>query len=415
MKSYACVRSLGRQGVGTLVASEHESIPLFSSRYCDERATLASPSEDLHAYRDDLLGLASRRDVATVFPTREHDAYLLAKYRDRFERHAAPVVPSLDTLEKAHDRLRLDEEAAAAGVPRPETRLLSDVEDWEAELIVKSRFNLLTGDYVDSCPPDRVAEVKTVRHLEPGVPPDPDELRDEMGHEPIVQEFVPKGEKWMFCALYDRGEPLATYQHREVRGNSWIGGGGVYRVSAHSPALEEVALDLLDHLEWHGLACLEYIRDANTGEWKFLELNPKLWQSLPSTVRANADFPRYYWLQATGRVGEIDPEYDPGVGCHMLYGELSYLRSLRTDESPLVERPSVPGTVRDVVASCLDQPRFDYLHPDDPAVFVGCLGALLRSDGTDGEAEGTRAPRWGSPSERTVPDARLPDDHRSTD
>jgi hypothetical protein len=121
------------------------------------------------------------------------------------------------------------------------------------------------------------------------------------------------------------------------------------------------------------------LRDANTGEWKLLEVNPKLWQSLPSTVRANADFPYYYWLQATDRSDDIDPSYDVGVGCHMLYGEFSHLLSIVRDESPLVERPSLGRTAWDVLRSCFEQPNFDSIHRDDPKLFLYGIRAALSS------------------------------------
>lgn len=383
MKSYACMRSLARRGVRTVLAADCEGVPHRSSRYCDESVTVPAPREDPSAFVDALLELAAREDVETIYPTREADVFLLAQHRDRFERHVSLPIPTADTLETVHDRLRLFEAARDAGVGMPETQLLSDVDAWDADRIVKSRFNVLTAAYVDGFPDDEIAEVKSVRHLQAGVSPDLAGIRATMRHEPIVQAFVPKREKYMVCALYDHGECLATYQHEEIRGNSWIGGGGVYRKSTDCPDVEAEAVHLLDHVGWHGLACLEYIRDANTGEWKLLEINPKLWQSLPSTIRANADFPYYYWLQARGRPGAIDPSYTVGVGCHMLYGELAHLASIVRDESPLVERPSLGRTTWDVLRSCLEQPRFDYLHRDDPKQFLDGIRAILSSGGSD--------------------------------
>jgi len=49
--------------------------------------------------------------------------------------------------------------------------------------------------------------------------------------------------------------------------------------------------DLLDWLDWHGLACIEYIGDADTGEFVLVEINPRMWQSLAGAVAAGADFP----------------------------------------------------------------------------------------------------------------------------
>lgn len=377
--SYPCVRSLGSRGINTVVASEHAYPPVFASRFCDERLELPPPREDLVAYKDTLLKIAAREDVRTAIPLREEDAYVFSRYEDEFADHLDLVVPPLDALERVADRVLLAEAAEAAGVPAPETRTLDEVDDWSGECIVKSRYNLLTDAYVDSFPPGEADTAKDVRHLRPGETPDVGALREEMRHVPIVQEFVPKADEYMFAALYDRGEPLATFQHRQIRGDSYVGGGGVYRRSVYIPELEAVARDLLAELDWHGLACIEYMEHAETGEFVLTEINPRMWQSLPSTVHAGADFPYYYWLRATGRADEIDASYELDSGSHSPHGELGYLVSVLRDESPYVERPGLVETAREMLSSLYRHPHFDYTHPDDPGVFVRGVRRMLHS------------------------------------
>ncbi|QZP38877.1 carboxylate--amine ligase [Halobaculum magnesiiphilum] len=379
-----CVRSLARQGVGTVVASEKPNVPAAASRYCDEAVTLPRPREGLVPYRDALLALAEREDVRTIVPVRPEDTYLLSRYESSFAEHVSLVVPSMAQLERVFDRLRLVAAAEAAGVPVPETRRLSDVDDWTPELLIKSRYNVLTDAYLDELGPDDANVVKGIHHVGRGETPDIEGIRTEMCHDPIVQEFVRTDGEFMFTGLYDHGEPLATFQHRQIRGNSYTGGGGVYRRSIADPELEEVGRALLAELDWHGLACIEYMRDAATGEYVLTEINPRMWQSLPSTVHAGADFPWYYWLAATGRADAIDDGYDVGVGTHMLYGELGYLLSVLTEDSPHVERPSLPGTLREICASIVREPRFDYLKLDDPGPFVAGARRVLPDRVADG-------------------------------
>ncbi|WP_313694393.1 carboxylate--amine ligase [Halorarum halobium] len=378
-RSYPTMRSLASKGINTVVASENAHPPVFASRFCDERHRVPAAEDDLAAYRDGLLELAAREDVRTAVPLREEDAYVFSRYYDAFDEHLDLVVPPLDALERVHDRMLLAEAAEAAGVPAPETRPLDEVDDWSGGNIVKSRYNLLTDAYVDSYPGGEAGKEKDVIHLRPGETPDVDELCDGMSHVPIVQECVPKDDEYMFAGLYDHGEPLATFQHRQIRGDSYVGGGGVYRKSVSIPELERVARDLLSELDWHGLACIEYMEHAETGEFVLTEINPRMWQSLPATIHAGADFPHYYWLQATGRADEIDPGYDLGTGSHSPRGELVYLASLLTDESPYVDRPGFLRTVGEMLASFYRQPHFDYTHIDDPVVFVSGFGRMIRN------------------------------------
>jgi len=181
-------------------------------------------------------------------------------------------------------------------------------------------------------------------HLLAGETPDNAALVDEMDHEPIVQESIPSTAEYMIGGLYDHGEPLATFQHRQIRGDTYAGGGGVYRESVAIPELDSVARTLLDELDWHGLACIEYMRHEETGEFVLTEINPRTWQSLTSTVRVGADFPLYYWRATMGERDRIDCDYEVGVGTHSLHGELEHLLSIFRNDSPSSLRSPVEFT-----------------------------------------------------------------------
>lgn len=401
-KSYSCVRSPSQHGVRTVVASEYDDAPAASSRFCDEAVTIPSPADDLLEYRDALLELARRPDITTILPLRPQDTYLFSLYQEQFEEHVSLVTPPMDTLRIVHDRTQLVSAAEAAGVPVPNTRLLSDVptDNREEKLIVKSRYNLLAGEYLDSYS-DRESDIeKSVTHLDPSTTLQRQSMIDQMEHEPIVQEFIPSSHEYVFGALYDHGEPLATFQHRQIRGDSYTGGGGVYRKSTEISELDRVGRRLLESINYHGLACIEYMEHEQTGEFYLTEINPRLWQSVPCAVRAGAEFPWYYYLHATDQLEQIDPTYDVGVGTHQIYGELGHLKSILTDDSEIVERPSFGGTLWDVVKSCYEDPRFDDLRLDDPLPFAQSVrhglrkgkNAVLGEDRTESSAEVTVPP-----------------------
>jgi predicted ATP-grasp superfamily ATP-dependent carboligase len=260
-------------------------LPTFDSQHCDEAIVIPSPEKDLPAYRDALLSIAARPDVDTVFPVREEDVYLLSKYRAQFEEHVSFVVPPFERLRIAHDRMRLVEAAEKADVPTPRTRLLDDVPDWSPELLVKSRYNLLADEYVESFTPGESEVNQTIRYLDPGVEPDREAIRAEMNHTPIVQEVVPSapGTEYAFRALYDHGELIASNQKRQIRGKTYAGGTSVFRRMVYDPQLEAVGRRLLDRLDWHGLASVQFIENAETGEYTLMEINPRFGPHSPAT------------------------------------------------------------------------------------------------------------------------------------
>ena len=377
-KSYSCVRSLAEKGVHTILAAGYNGVTAGASRFCDEEILIPSPEKDILGYRDGLLDIVARPDVQTIIPIQSYDPYLFARYYDQFAEHVSLVTPSLELYSAVTDRLQLASAAEKAGVAVPETQLLTNADDWSGEQIVKARHNLLTPTSVDSLEPGDIEAVKGLIHLRPGDAPDVDSIIQEMNHVPIVQEFVRSSDEYLFGALYDHGEPLATFQHRQIRGDSYTGGGGVFRETVSIPELEVAGRTLLDHLEYHGLACIEYMKDAETGEFVLTEINPRMWQSLPCAVQAGADFPYYYWLTALGRADEIEHAYELGVGSHLLYGELGYLLSILREESPLVEKPSFAAEAQAIIKSCYEMPRFDNLRTDDPRPFVRGVTHVLK-------------------------------------
>lgn len=367
--SACCIRSLGKRGVRTIAASETETPPAFWSRYVDETASLPSYEDDLVAYKDALLSLASRDDVRTITPLREIDAYVLSKYREEFAAHLEPVWPTMSTLRTAQDWNRLADAATAAGVDAPKTQLLGDVEDWDRPQILKGRYALLASEYVDSYDESTYRSAGRVTYLPPGEEPDRDRILEAMGHEPIVQEYVPGGE-YALWALYDHGDPVATCLKRQIRAYQYEGGTSVYRETVDAPALEAVGRRLLDHLDWHGPASVQFKRDPETDAFSLLEINPRFWVSLSCAVRAGLDFPYLYWQLATGEDVTAVDEAAVGYATHLLRGELVHLHSVLRGNNPYVTPPPFLGRTRTVAESMYRQPHFDYLTLDDPGPFV---------------------------------------------
>lgn len=380
--SVVCLRSFGRRGIDTIAVAEDGNVPALRSKYCDEAIEVPSPENDLLGYKEALLSLASRPDVRTIAPLQEADAYVLSKYRSEFAEHVPTPWPTLETLRDAQDRIRLVEAARNAGVAVPETHPLDEIEDWDRNRIVKARYALLTSEYIPSLSETYSAKGALTRHLEPGTEPDVEAISAEMGHVPIAQEFVP-GSEYAVWALCDHGEPVTICQRRRVRGFKYTGGASVCRQTMYDPELDSIGRALLDELDWHGLASVQFIEDATTDEYKLMEINPRFWASVSCAVKAGLDFPYYYWRFADDGTFRTDSEYETGVMTHLLRGEAVYLHSILRETSPYIERPSLQREAHDSLTSIYSQPGCDYFSLDDPWPFVRDLRNAV--------AEATRA------------------------
>jgi predicted ATP-grasp superfamily ATP-dependent carboligase len=367
--STAALRSLGRRNVHTLAISEHDTPPGYRSKFCREAVSVPDPAIALAAYEETLLELAQRPDVQTILPFREVDIYVLARNKQAFADHVQTPWPELDTLRRVQDRVELFETAHAAGVATPTTERYDEWDDWTREAIVKPRYTVHATEYSSRFSKTH-AQGSSTRYLAPDERPDREAMLAEMGHLPIVQEYVPAADEYGFFALYDHGEPVATFQHRQRRGWKYCGGPSAYRESVDIPELRTAGLRLLDELEWHGVAMVEFLRNPATGAFELMEVNPRFWSSLPFTVQAGVDFPALYWQQATGDPIEAPPKYEVGVAGHLLRGEVLHLHSILADDYPLVDRPSFERRAVSTVASLVRDRHFDYLDVNDPGPFV---------------------------------------------
>ena len=368
--SLACVRSLHRHGYDPIVVSDRRTASVSKSRYCEKTVIAPSPHEDLVAYKDALVELAAESTVLTVIPVREEDIYVLAKYKSEFQEHISTPWPSLDTLQQVQDRVALFDIANQVGVPAPETELLSEERNWDAAKIIKARYTLLADEYIKTYAPEKCREPPGTSYVEPGADESIERIQEEMGHTPLVQDFIPDTNEYAYFALYDQGEAVASFQHRQIRAYNYAGGPSAYRESIRIAALERAGRTLLNELDWHGLAMVEFLRDESTGEFKLMEINPRFWSSLPFTVQAGVDFPHYYSMLAADDQRTINAEYETGLAGHLFRGELLYLHSVARYENSLVDQPDISGAIWEVLSSLYQHPRFDILSREDPRPFI---------------------------------------------
>jgi protein-tyrosine-phosphatase len=122
------------------------------------------------------------------------------------------------------------------------------------------------------------------------------------------QEHVPGRGAGIEC-LYRNGERLWSFQHERLHELPLTGGGSSYRRSVpQRDDLLQAATALLDRLEWHGVAMVEFRGSAEHG-YRLMEINPRLWGSLALPIDAGVDFPKGLWCLATGKDPGPQPRY----------------------------------------------------------------------------------------------------------
>jgi protein-tyrosine-phosphatase len=172
--------------------------------------------------------------------------------------------------------------------------------------------------------------------------------------------------------LCDQGEIVLEFAHKRVHELPLTGGGSCYRVSIEIPgALKEASRHLLGKIGWHGLAMVEFKVEGD--RYWLMEVNGRVWGSMPLALSAGADFPRCY---ADLDLRKIRPRLSspPRTGLYQRkpYWDIVWFRdNLKADKTDrrLHTRP-VLRTALEWFRLLWGQDRWDSFRLSDPRPFL---------------------------------------------
>lgn len=327
--SLECVRSLGKRGVQVVVAGEEGAFSIAAcSRYCARHLKYPGPSSGVDRFIHAFTGIveAERPDV-TILAT-DRTMLPFCRKRDIFSGLTGFMLPEEAAMRTAFDKVATLELGMRLRVPVPETVFIGTRKDI-------SRAAARLG-------PPFVAKPRASYVIERGAVSDrrsPVFLRGEedlmdfyacdeaITAYPIIQEWRP-GFGVGISGVFDSGRPLALFSHRRLREEHPLGGRSSYCESVKpDEVLTRYAASLLSELEWRGPAMVEF-RVGEDGAARLMEINGRLWGSLPLAVASGIDVP---WIIFSGAMGEDVPqmrEYAAGMRGRYLLADINRLLSV---------------------------------------------------------------------------------------
>lgn len=328
--SYAVVWSLGRRGIDVHVGDASPLAMSRFSRYCKSFTKLPDFFIEPKRYFE-LTCEALKRTGAKVLLPGHEDVGIFCRYRDDLPSGVSIALPELDNYSIAEDKFAVLDVAQEAGCPVPKTTEVISL----AEL--KNMARTTTYPIVIKARTGNSAKGVRIVH-------DKDEQTDMfkelvqtfgLFHErwPIVQEFLP-GEAAGVCVLYDHGRCVASFAERYLRcKEQGKFGTSTLRETYDNHQLISKAISIMDKLEWHGVAHLDFVADGN-GEFRLIEINPRLWGALALAMFSGIDFPYLWYLTALGR-DNIGPGViqNRKIKCRWLIGDcLAFVELIKRDK-----------------------------------------------------------------------------------
>jgi predicted ATP-grasp superfamily ATP-dependent carboligase len=376
--SLAVTRSLGRRGVIVAAGSEISPSLAGSSRYAKYGFRYESPSRNPGKFIADIMDAMDKYSAGMIMPITDLAMYHVLKSSAQLGNVILPFAPFEKYLE-ASDKMSLLRLAAELGVPIPQTIFVEEPADikkyifgLDYPLILKPRASLIQSE-------GRL--IRTVVKIARSEQDLMTIIRDNESFSiPFMIQETVKGEGKGIFTLFDNGKPTAVFAHRRIREKPpWGGVSAVSESIEPDPFVKDCAFRLLEKMNWHGPAMVEFKMDDNHGLPVLMEVNARFWGSLQLAVDAGVDFP---WLLYQMGIGvKFDPvmTYEKSR-LRWLMGDIDNLYiTLKTPAERLpVESRNKPATAFNFIKEFFGPAKSDVLEMDDLKPFLWELRHYLK-------------------------------------
>jgi D-aspartate ligase len=344
-RALGIARSLGRRGIPVWVVEEGDYLVARRSRYVERNVAWANDADEATQARA-LAGMASEHRLHgwTLFATSDETAALVARNHGLLGESFRLTTPPWEVTRLAYDKRLTYELARDVGVAAPWTHQPVDRAELERlDLAFPCILKPTAKRGLNRFTHDKAWMVEGREQLLARY----DEACSMVGAEHVmVQELIAgDGEtQFSFGAACVDGQPVGSVVARRRRQYPvTFGHSSSYVETIDNATVERAGRRLLEAMRYTGLVEVEFKRDPASGEYKVLDVNPRVWTWFTLGCRAGVDFAHLGWRVARGEAVE-EVRARPGarwvrMGTDVLAasaeirrGRLStgaYLRSLR--------------------------------------------------------------------------------------
>jgi len=327
---YVICKNLAKNGIEVTAADSIKFAMSFFSRFVKDKAIYHNQHDNEKKFIDSIIKICLEKGITTIISGHE-ESYTLSKYQDKLEKAGIKTaLPAYTQIKIAHDKNKITAEAEKLKIKTPKTYRFDSIADFKKNFNKIKRYPVVIKltktrggvGFSKAISPEELFNQyqKTVKEFGIKKPKD----------FPIVQEYI-DGYGLGVSMLFNKGKAVASFTHKRIWEYPPEGGFSVERISTHHKKAEAQAKTLLEKLNWHGVAMVEFRVDHKTNEPYFLEINPRFWGSLNQAVVAGVEFPYLLWQVANKKHFKPVFKYRLGVRTRwvagMIVGLPAYLKS----------------------------------------------------------------------------------------
>lgn len=324
-KGLVITRSLGKRNIDVINTDSERFSAAFFSRYSKGHFITPSPVDFPEEFLSEILQYIKKNKIDVLMPVNSTETLLISKYKDMFLPYTKIPFEDYSKMIKLHDKGEFAKIAEELNIPIPKTYIINDFNSIEryARLFtypvvikLKNSTSSVGISYAFS-QEDFISKYKATIN----------KFKLEPLFYPLIQEYIP-GTGYGVSLLMNHGDLRAIFSHKRLREYPISGGPSTLRESVRHPEMESIAIKLMKHFNWHGLAMVEFKLDERNNKPYVLEVNPRFWGSINQAIASGVDFP--YLLYRMTMDGDVSPvlDYKLGVRTRLFMNDLRAVFSL---------------------------------------------------------------------------------------
>lgn len=322
------VRSLGKAGFFVIAMASNKKAQSFFSRFCNEKLICPDPRNE-GQFIQFLIDYLEKNRVDVLIPVGYLTTVTISKHKEELLPFVKIPIVDYGSMQIACNKEKTMQLAHSLNIPSPKGySSITDIDEFP--IVAKGIYESGQIKYIKS--------FENLKHLD---------LNNY-----ILQEYI-QGEGYGFYALYNHGTIRAFFMHKRVREFPITGGASTCAESIFDDELKKVGLELLRPLRWHGVAMVEFKKDARDGKFKLIEINPKFWGSLDLAITSGVNFPKLLVEMALN--GDVEPVFNYNTN-------IKFRWPFPDDMLHLFANPK---SIWEILWECFDKNSRSNLWPDD--------------------------------------------------
>jgi predicted ATP-grasp superfamily ATP-dependent carboligase len=295
------LRTLAKKNIPVILLDSELCIGKYS-RY--EKKFYKSPtSSEREKYVNFLIELAKKEKISdwVIFPNSDEAVFILSKYKDILKEYYRIPTPAWDITQNVYIKEKTYKIAEKHNIPVPKTYYPKSLEeligmDLQYPVVIKPSIRdnfyskVKTKAYRIN---NREELIKTYKYICTVI--DPSEV--------LIQEFIGGGPKQLFsfCPFFKNGKAATGVMARRTRQHPMdFGHATTFAETVNIPEMRELAEKFLSLIGYYGIAEVEFMKDPNNGNYKLLEVNPRVWGWHTLAIAAGVDLPYILYQDMIG-------------------------------------------------------------------------------------------------------------------